>query len=1100
MLNWCEITSKKTNVIYQNNKQSNLLEWLPSLGLLFIFALCIIICFYIGSQNSANAIPQQVKFNSVAIRNGARIHVNGDKALTAINEGEQLLSDATTDSNVKGSQIASAIANFTNQNFNKDPLFMSGVANNPSLLSELDIFLNSAYLKNVGSEYWLSDVGSRGSISWQSYASQNNTLLDNSLTALGKVDGNEYYGNEIARGSYAFNKDVSLSNYTLSAGGDFSLNNTGTTRLNTFQVNKDYFANGTPVYNNPLCLSSGYDDYGNAYRSSYVQNLVNGSGRLAFGYVAENSRVCKLSLGQVIPKGTVLVFGFMKSHKEIADTTGFLMPVSQITSTSFETPTYTAFIRTDIDLKVVRQTNSYHTMKGFDTFISDPSDITANSIIGASKSVRPVYNLDLSHVLFARSSDSESELDIDSSFSNMPDSYVGYEENKKLVIDSQSTTITCEITDDKISTEKSADGHSNTSYSDGVISVPYGAKTLTFEQDIFSTENANCIVGLSNGEMGKKFSILGKTDSNIEIDLDSIISTEIIGSKAAVSLYSYLANDENTTDLIGSVPVTFDVQVVSNVPQTIRYDINGGEGVTPDSATIMAGKTYQLHDGTTLSDSDGNPFSCWEVSFTAYGENEVTTRFIQGNESIVIPDTSNGMIVAKARYSGISANKRTDATPTVYTITWNTNAPDGATAVFSSSLSGTYNDSRSKKYDKIKLKGATVQAPAQPTLTNSTKNFAGWFTDIEGTKGKVEPNDAVTSQVNITYYAKWVDGYQVTYDATGGNTSTPKGHFSGNRETITETVTISNNVIKGPGEDPTEDNAASNGYCFAGWWTGRNGTGTEAKFGSTRVTSNLTYYANYINTTFLAPKSNAANPRTITGAKYSINQVKVAAVDIASKGTSSSYYNQYNGYMTSDSYHLYTLLSGKTGSNANDWVEFRIINVRPHDSDGSGLTFQAVHMLNDANWFSNSSTYSDGWTNSEIYKSLNSGTAYNSFDVRLRNSVKSITGKGNFWLLAFSEISGLTAGASGWGGNQYQYWSGKVSSSNWQSSNSYLKITGTRSGSNPSQIENSGCWFTRSPYKVSSSPYTYITIDANGKLGSTKTVHSREGIVPCFAM
>ncbi len=120
---------------------------------------------------------------------------------------------------------------------------------------------------------------------------------------------------------------------------------------------------------------------------------------------------------------------------------------------------------------------------------------------------------------------------------------------------------------------------------------------------------------------------------------------------------------------------------------------------------------------------------------------------------------------------------------------------------------------------------------ALPTPTRDGYVFEGWYTDANGAGTAVTPSTTVTTAANHTLYAKWTaisPTYTVTFDAQGGTVNS-----------ASKTVTQGDAY----GALPTP---AREGYGFAGWYTGANGTGTEVTASTTVTTAaNHTLYAKW---------------------------------------------------------------------------------------------------------------------------------------------------------------------------------------------------------------------------------------------------------------
>lgn len=221
--------------------------------------------------------------------------------------------------------------------------------------------------------------------------------------------------------------------------------------------------------------------------------------------------------------------------------------------------------------------------------------------------------------------------------------------------------------------------------------------------------------------------------------------------------------------------------------------------------------------------------------------------------------------------------------------------------------------------------GGTVAQPTDPTL--SGKVFGGWFLDSACT---TEFNFATPVTTNITLYAKWTDTpvitYIVTYDSKGGSLvssdtvnagsyitppadPTKEGHdflgwykddactvaFDFATEIITSDTTLYakwnikkftvtfvtgpdastvapiynveyNSYVSAPLVDPTRE-----GYDFAGWYKGENGTGGVFDFATDKITADTSIYA------YWTPKFYKLHFNTVGG---KINGVENPFIDV----------------------------------------------------------------------------------------------------------------------------------------------------------------------------------------------------------------------------
>lgn len=672
----------------------------------------------------------------------------------------------------------------------------------------------------------------------------------------------------------------------------------------------------------------------------------------------------------------------------------------------------------------------------------------------------------------------------------------------------KSVSIASSLSADKITTEKSSGSHADVKFASNTIFVPYGAKKLAIGRDAFNTSNANYISALATYDTTKKYSVLGTTDNNLVIELGSLFNNTAVGSSSTLSFYAEKANDANMSDLICETPVTVNVEVVEGPEQTVQYDLDGGLGTKPDSVSAKAGSTCTLANGTGLT-KDGSQFRGWKLSFTSFGDTDETIIYAKGGEGFVVPDTINGKVIAAAVYSGLVAHKDTNSKSSVTTIKWDSNAPEGATAIFNDT-DGIYNEDKSIKFNKIKVANAPITIPLAPTLTGVKKIFDGWY-DAPVGGNKLEGLTVSTSE-DKNYYAQWLDGYKVTYDASGGDGALMTGVFSNGASKVEEIV-MPNDAIQGPivggkAESPTATDEF-NGYFFAGWFTKPNGMGEPAEFGTTTVGESITYYASYLNTTFLARASQStANPRTIEGTKYSVSYLKTVAQDLVAKEkagdiTKSEYYTQFNTWAKDESYHLYTLLKDSGGKfldpdKSDNWVEFRILQCGQNENDGAGLTFMAIHSLTKAYRMNASNTNSGGWASTELRPKMQpGGEIYKQFDEMLTSNILNISNysKGKLWLISYSEASGSTQYSKQWDGAEYRYAGGRYEGYSFKSN-----YNSTRSGDVVSG--SGGAWWLRSQYGAPASKTDTTSFNEcyDHDISYLGRASNYLGVVPCFAL
>ena len=212
--------------------------------------------------------------------------------------------------------------------------------------------------------------------------------------------------------------------------------------------------------------------------------------------------------------------------------------------------------------------------------------------------------------------------------------------------------------------------------------------------------------------------------------------------------------------------------------------------------------------------------------------------------------------------------------------------------------------------------------------------------------------------------------------------------------------------------------------------------------------------------------------------------------------------------MNNDSYHFYTLMRGSDGNYldpeiADNWVEFRIVNVGQLNEDGTGLTFQAVHMMPKAYKYRDSQA-AGGFNSSNVGNAMSpGGEIFDAFDVRLSavvSEVDKLQYKGSFWIPSYGELTNYnrndyfnTKNFS----EQFQYWRGKVL--NVSDANDCLMISGTRSGSRPDSMT----WFNDKSWWLRDTVYNRTTQVCVNELGNPFSFVSQTtdlGVVPCFSL
>jgi uncharacterized repeat protein (TIGR02543 family) len=125
----------------------------------------------------------------------------------------------------------------------------------------------------------------------------------------------------------------------------------------------------------------------------------------------------------------------------------------------------------------------------------------------------------------------------------------------------------------------------------------------------------------------------------------------------------------------------------------------------------------------------------------------------------------------------------------------------------------------------IENKGDTVDEGNMPTPTKEHHAFDGWYTAKNGGGSAFTTLTPVIA--NVTVYAKWtVVQYTVTFDPDGGNP-------------------VSQMSVNGGTQVGSLPSAKWNSNFFDGWYTQKNGGGTEFT-ATTPVTADITVYAKWV--------------------------------------------------------------------------------------------------------------------------------------------------------------------------------------------------------------------------------------------------------------
>lgn len=337
-------------------------------------------------------------------------------------------------------------------------------------------------------------------------------------------------------------------------------------------------------------------------------------------------------------------------------------------------------------------------------------------------------------------------------------------------------------------------------------------------------------------------------------------------------------------------------------------------------------------------------------------------------------------------------------------------------------------------------------------------------------------------------------------------------------------------------------------HRFTGWNTKADGSGENVNsefLEKHPITSDVIFYAQwkkYVGPeVFLAKKSNVKTlPCKIFAGEAPDEEIipieKVAeAADRIKRGDNPDP-DIYDD--TSDKWHLFVKIAGN-GDKITDWMESRIIHVGAHDIDGSAITFQAVHCLEEKLPFASShkktyARYYGDWSICSLKEYLNQ-KFFDKLPASLKSSIRTIAKRSNraagvspnggvafdglnkIWLISYTEFVGL-------GGEKSKKWDDSIHDGSvynfWKRKNlfpfdrgmslyvdAYQKslvsqLCTTRDGMNRhgvSEPKDVACWMrSLAPGKNTNA----LTYDARGIVESDegRSVDTENFVTPCFAL
>nr|HPO50117.1 InlB B-repeat-containing protein [Spirochaetota bacterium] len=217
-----------------------------------------------------------------------------------------------------------------------------------------------------------------------------------------------------------------------------------------------------------------------------------------------------------------------------------------------------------------------------------------------------------------------------------------------------------------------------------------------------------------------------------------------------------------------------------------------------------------------------------------------------------------------------------------------------------------------------KLLGADTKIDALPIEPQKTGyKFDGWFTEKEGGGAEFTADTEVTD--SITVYAKWTPVKVVTFNGDGATTEANPS---------IKTIAMTDTKIDAlPAGAPQKT-----GYKFRGWFTEKNGGGTEFT-ADTEITNSITVYAKWEK--IVISTENIALGATATASSYSSSYFPSKLVDNIIAHPSVWCANGYDGWFKID--------LGETKL-------IRKIKLFPDTADPGTVTFSIEGSNDDINW------------------------------------------------------------------------------------------------------------------------------------------------------
>ena len=609
-----------------------------------------------------------------------------------------------------------------------------------------------------------------------------------------------------------------------------------------------------------------------------------------------------------------------------------------------------------------------------------------------------------------------------------------------------------------------------------------------------------------------------KTQQEADTDPDEG-KTEIDFSKVEVTLTGLTYNGSQITPEVKIPGLTKGTDFGVSYGVNKNAGENAGRVIVTGKGNYTGSKTYYF-DISPMDIEDANVALANDLTYNAEEQTQTVSRV-----------WIDKMDLSASDYT-VSGNKQTDAGDYTLTITGKGNFTGTVQAGYNvaqldiSQAEITLGDAltytgveQTQTVAAVVADGVTVPA-ANYTVSNNTGTEAQSYTlTVTGTKNCTRDTtmDFVINAADIT------DAQVTIYpndNIYSGEAFTPQVTVMLDGKTL---VKDTDYELEG---DLTETEAGNYTITASGIGNYQNSAS-----GSWRISGVGNYWLNVANSD--TPEDKVLKTETqIAEDMEVLHGLKEETLSGKSKSELQTEYSNYMNGKSADGtvdqeIRLYTKWKGSDvidDSSKNKYVEFRIIQVGEHDSDGSAVTFMATHSLPTAQAMNSSLATSDGSWNRSTMRVLMSSTFYVGRGLSgLVDGAKTInketrsgkyaswsgdtTTQDQFWLLSHTEVFGTNGNTLTFNGlfdkeegTQYAWMANQgvnaktgISSTNKSIENLHL----TRAGQVPTGIASGyTCWWQRSPRLDSSTNFGYVFTDGSPMYAPANNAAS---VVPCFA-